>query len=237
MGFFDFLKPKKKTITEEEVNPNAYLLAYLRTKLNELGHATEFSTKHAAIIVNSELEIATAPMPGDFHPLMFPVIVITIHKEYFPTGIVLYMTGLGDSVETKVASVADEYIHDIFSVIFESVDESKEGSKIIIDEQEAPFEIFESENVFQGTWSDTSSQKSLLTVVKDELNNAPLDQELNSLKMYIGLQENGELSFECSLNNKQWDKGLELMEKYVLTWKNDSQFKGQKQFVMLKRSM
>lgn len=238
MGFFDFLKPKKKS-TEATIDANAFLLAYLKSQLEELGHTVEFSTEYAAIHVNSEIEIATAIMPGDFHPLMLPVMMITIHPTYFPEGIVTYVTGLGDSVETKTAAVGDEYLHDIFETIMESLQDTDKTTPMLdvsVNGENVHMQLFASDNIFQGNWDESSQKESLLTILGEGLKTAPLDQKINFLKVYIGTQEKGKFAFECTLNNEQWDTGIDLLKKYAATWKKDEEFRGQKQFIMLKRS-
>lgn len=237
MGFFDFLKPKKKA-KEEEIDENAFLLAYLKFQLEELGHTVEFSTEYAAILVNSEIEIATAIMPGDFHPLMLPVMIITIHPTYFPEGIVTYLTGLGDSIEAKTATVGEEYINDIFGTIAESVQDTHETTHTFdtsVNGENVRMQIFASDNVYQGNWDESSKKKSLLSALEEGLKIAPLDQKINSLKVYLSKQENGQFSVECTLNNEQWETGFDLLKKYAATWGKDGGFRGQKQFIMFRR--
>ena len=206
--------------------------------METLGHTAEFSTKYAALVVNSEIEIATAILPGNFHPLMLPALTITIHPTFFPDGIEASLVGFGDTTETKVATVVDNYITDIFTPFIESFkDTHNEASDFIstISGKEVLWHPKMSENSFQGTWKETLDDTNLFDILKNSLKTAPLDKKINSLKLYIGRQPDGELSMECSLNNEPWNKGLSLLEKYANTWKDKGEFKGQKQFIMLRR--
>ncbi|WP_430410933.1 DUF6348 family protein [Kordia sp.] len=237
MGFFDFLKPKKKKQEEEEIDMNTFLLQALKKYLETLGHTTEFSTKYAAIEVDSEFEIATAIMPGDFHPLMLPALIITIHPTYFPNGIVTNLTGIGDSPPEKVSSLIDDYITNIFNTFKESFKETHDEAldfSTLRDGKEILWHPNMSENAFQGTWEETKRDTSLFDLIKNNLKNAPLDHKFNALKLYIGRQPTGEISIECSLNSEQWEEGFLVLEAYAKSWKDIGEFKGQKQFIMLR---
>jgi hypothetical protein len=233
MGFFDFLKPKKKA-KQEEINVNAFLLTHLKTQLEALGHSVAFSSKYAALEVNDEIEIATAPMPGDYHPMMLPMMVITIHPTHFPDGIVTYLTGLGDSVETKVAMLTEEYIHDFFETLTKTLTTDVVPNYSFHAKAE-DWEVYTSKSVCQGEWIEAPKEDTLFDLLKEGLKSAPLSQEMNSLKIYVSKQNSAQLAIECTLNNEQWDDGMEFLKNYAGTWEREVEFKALKQFMIIKR--
>ncbi len=235
MGIFDFLKPKKK---EKEIDINTYLLQELKRRIEGKANTVEFSTQYAAIIVNSEIEIATAIMPGDFHPSLLPLLVITINKDYFPDGIESSLVGLGNTLEEKVESAVENYLSSVFYPIVDSFTDShleEFDFKSNSTGREILWHPKMSENSFQGKWNETSKETNLYTIVEIQLKNKLSDRKLNWLKLYISRQPDGVISGECILNNEVWEDGYYLLEHYAKTWKDYGVFLGHKQFIMFRR--
>lgn len=235
MGIFDFLKPKK---IEKQIDINTYLLHELKKSIEEKGNTVEFSTQYAAIIVNSEIEIATAFIPGDFHPSLLPLLIITINKEYFPNGIESSIVGLGNTTEQKVKSAIENYLSNIFLPILDSFTDSH-LEEFDFKSSSAGREILwhpkMSENSFQGKWIETHTEINLYSIVESQLKNKLSDKKLNWLKLYISRQPDGTISGECLLNNEVWEEGYYLLENYAKTWKDSGEFLGHKQFIMFRR--
>ena len=235
MGILDFLRPKKK---EREIDLNSYLQLKLKERIEDKGRTVEFSTEYAALIVNSEIEIATAIMPGDFHSSILPLLTITIHKDYFPEGIESSLMGVGRTVEEKVESAIDNYISTTYSTIIESFNDTHSEEfdfTSIFNNREVLWHPEMSDNSFQGNWNETDDQTNLYSIIKNEVKNKLSDNKFNWLKLYISRQPNGEISGECLLNNVVWEKGYYLLEAYAKTWKDYDKFLGQKQFIMFRR--
>lgn len=235
MGIFDFLKPKKK---EEQIDINSYLLHELKKRIEEKGNTVEFSSQYAAIIVNSEIKIATAIMPGDFHPSILPLLVITINKDYFPDGIESTLMGLGNTVEQKVESAIENYMSTIFYPILDSFSDSH-SEEFDFRSNSTGREILwhpkMSENSFQGKWTETSNEINLYSIVESQLKNKLSDKKLNWLKLYIARQPDGMFSGECLLNNEVWEDGYYLLKNYAKMWRDQGEFLGHKQFIMFRR--
>ncbi len=235
MGIFNFLKPKKK---EKEIDINTYLLQELKARIEEKGNTVEFSNVYAAIIVNSEIEIATAIMPGDFHPSLLPLLIITINKKYFPNGIESSLVGLGNTLEHKVESAIENYLSSIFYPIVDSFTDSHLDEfdfKSNSTGREILWHPKMSENSFQGKWNETSNETNLYSIVESKLKNKLSDKKFNWLKLYISRQQDGTISGECLLNNEVWEDGYYLLENYAKTWKDNEEFLGHKQFIMFRR--
>ncbi|WP_299123229.1 DUF6348 family protein [uncultured Tenacibaculum sp.] len=235
MGIFNFLKSKKK---EEPIDINSYLLLKLKERIEVGGHTVVFSTEYAGLIVNSEIEIATAVIPGDFHSSILPLLTVTIHKDYFPEGIQSSLMGAGITAEEKVESAIDNYISTTYSTIIDSFNDTHSEEfdfTSILNHREVLWHPKMSNEFFQGNWNETEDQTSLYSIIENEVKNNLLDNKFNWLKLYISRQPNGEISGECLLNNDVWEKGYYLLEAYAKTWKNDCEFLGQKQFIMFRR--
>lgn len=235
MGIFDFLKPKKK---EDQVDINTYLLHKLKERIEEKGNTVEFSTQYAAIIVNSDIEIATALIPGDFHQSLLPLLTITINKDYFPNGIESSLVGLGNTNEQKVNSAIENYMSNIFYPIVDSFTDSHVEEfdfKSNSTGREILWHPKMSDNSFQGKWEETSNEVNLYSIIENKIKDKLLDKKLNWLKLYISRQPDGKISGECLLNNEVWEEGYYLLENYAKTWKDKGEFLGHKQFIMFRR--
>lgn len=235
MGIFDFLKPKKKV---EEIDINTYLLLQLKNRLEEKGNTVEFSTQYAAIVVNSEIEIATALLPGEFHPSILPLLFITINKDYFPGGIEASLVGLGSTPEQMVESAIDNYLSDIFEPVLDSFTDSHVEDfdfKSTSTGKEILWHPKMSNNSLQGKWDETNSQTNLYSIVEDQIKDKLPDQKLNWLKLYISRQPDGSITGECLLNNEVWEEGYQLLENYAKTWKDQGEFLAHKQFIMFRK--
>ena len=235
MGLFSFFKSKKK---DDDIDPNLFVLTLLKLKLEQQGHTVEISDQYAAIIVNDQLEIATAILPGDFHPAMLPLLVFTINKDYFPKGIEASLVGIGTSIEQKAETVTESYLNDIFKPIMDSFSNSHNETldfKSSHTGREILWHPKMSDNTFQGKWQETKDDTSLYNVLEKDVQAELVDQKLNWLKLYISRQPDGSISGECLLNNEIWEKGYYLLEDYAKTWKDQGEFMGQKQFIMFRR--
>ena len=214
------------------------MLQKLKDRIEKSGNTVEFSTQYAAIIINSEIEIATAILPGDFHPSILPLLIITINKDYFPKGIEASLVGLGTTIEQKVDFVINNYITNIFSTIIDSFKDTHiEGLdfKSVINDREILWHPKMSDNSFQGKWNETNDQINLYSILEEDIKTKLSDNKLNWLKLYISRQPNGEISGECLLNNEVWEEGYYLLEEYAKTWKDNGEFLGHKQFIMFRR--
>lgn len=236
MGLFDFLKSGKKK--QPAPDPNILFLESLKDRISSMGHRVKFSTQYAAIVIDDELEIASALVPGEFHPSILPVIAITIHKEHFPQGIEASFMGLGTTVEDQVASACDNYIPNIFNTIIEALSDKRAPGldfTSTIEGKEVLWHPHSSDNVFQGAWNTTPAETDLYSIVADEAKGLLPDKKLNWLKLYISRQPDGSISGECLLNNEVWTEGYYLLEHYAKTWKDEGEFLGQKQFIVYRR--
>ncbi|WP_196893606.1 DUF6348 family protein [Aureivirga marina] len=234
MKLFNIFKSKKK---EEKIDANLLVLQKLKEKIEEKGIAVEFSTKYAALIVASKIEIATAIMPGEHHQAMLPVIFFTINEKYFPKGIEASLVGLGNSIEEKVNSVIENYIEFIFETIYRSFSENhNEGLDFkTTKEREILWHVNSSDLILQGKWNNSNIEEGLFSKVEAKLKENLVDKKLNWLKIYVARQADGEITSECLLNNEIWEEGQEIIKEYAKTWDDESIFLSQKQFIVLRR--
>lgn len=240
MGLFDLFNKKKPSEQAPPINdPDAYLLLELKTKIEALGYPVAVHPQYRALIVNSELEIATAIIhdPNYHHSLMHLMIMV-LHPIYFPNGIEENIVGLGDSIQAKVRSVLDNYIRTTFVPIMEAFSESHDpaldfsthtnGKEILWHPKPGDFGL-------QGGWQGASPAEDLfLGMLKEKLQYKLADQKFNWLKLYISRQPDGKILGECLLNNTPWEEGLQLIGEYARQWPGND-FRGQKQFIMFRR--
>lgn len=236
MGFFDFLKPKQQE--PEPINLNALFLSKLMNEIKKMGYEVEMSNEYAAIIVNKDIEIASAQMPGDFHPSLLPIIAICIHKNYFPDGIETSVVGLGNSDEVKVKSAVDNYITSTFNTIIESFSDThieEFDFKTTINKQEILWHPKMSDNFFQGNWDEADKQTNLYSLYEQKIKEKLTNKKFHWLKLYVARQADGEITSECLLNNENWEEGRNILINYAKTWSKNKEFLGHKQFIMFRR--
>jgi Family of unknown function (DUF6348) len=244
VGVFDFFKKKHSRKHETIVAPiqmdaNAYLIDELKKRLEAAGHKVEKSVQYAALTVNSELEIATAIIESaDYHPNILHLLIMTIHKEYFPDGIEENIVGIGTDTQSKVQSVLGNYLATTFPPIIGSFSDRHQPELDFLS-------VTDGRNILwhpklgdlglQGQWKNAAENEVLFALVKDNLKTALRDKKLNWLKLYIAKQADGAISGECLLNNEPWDEGYRKLYAYAEKWEPTGGFLAQKQFIMFRR--
>jgi hypothetical protein len=232
MGLFDFLKPKPSE--EPSVTPNQYVILELQKRLRDMGYKAELSTKYIALIVNDQLEIATAIIENpDYHPSIFHLLAIAIHPTYFPNGIEENVVGIGNQLSDKTASVLDNYIGTTFSAIIDCFSDVHNPALDFTDHTGVLWHPKSGDTGYQGKWEHRGADP--FELVKETLKNKLPDQKINWLKLYTARQADGSMTAECLLNNEVWDEGRELLMQYARTWPQKGEFLGQKQFIMIRR--
>ncbi|RKT01423.1 DUF6348 family protein [Chryseobacterium defluvii] len=242
MGFFDFLKKKQNTENKSKTkesaqpqsDPNVLLLDTLKNRLIDKGYEVEWHSKYLALIINSELEIATVILDRpDYHPLLMHLMIITIHPTYFPDGIAENIVGIGNTVEEKIDSVLNNYLNTTFEPIIDSFSDTHDP--------ELDFEYHHTlwhpklgNTVLQGDWEGPPKNEFLFELLKDKISQKLKNSKLNWLKIYIS-DSNGTITGECLFNNEPWEEGLALLSDYIQSLNNKKDFIGLKQFIMFRK--
>lgn len=245
MGLFSFFKKKQteqNTPKADVVSPqekNLYLLFALQNRLISLGHRVEKHSEYLGLIVDSELEIATAIIDNpNNHPSIIHLMVLTKHPVYFPNGIEENLVGIGSNTEDKTESVLNNYLSTTFNPIMEAFTDSHD-SALDFTSTETGREILwhpKPGNIsLQGKWTAEPEENVFLSLLKEKIKPKLANQKFNWLKVYISKQNNGEPMGECLVNNEPWPEGYEIIYKYAETWKNEGVFHGSKQFIMFRR--
>jgi len=245
MGVFDFFKKKtsdQKQIDSQQPEPiddNSYLLDILKNRLIELGYQIDRHPQYLALIVNSEIEIATAIIDNpNNHPSILHLMILTIHPKYFPNGIEENIVGIGTNIKDKVNSVIDNYINTTFLPIIDSFSDSHHPEldfSIIIDNKEVLWHPKLGNLTLQGQWIDQPQNEPFFEIIKDKLKNKLTSNKLNWLKLYISKRADGTIIGECLFNNEPWEEGLADITEYARSWKMKGDFQGLKQFIMFRK--
>lgn len=245
MALFDFFKRKRSGATDAAVaaaqpaDANSYLIGELKNRLKLSGYKVEKSSQYAALTVNTEIEIATAIIESaDYHPSVLHLLIMTIHKEYFPAGIEENIVGIGTNIQSKVKSVLDNYLTTTFPPIIDSFSDSHQPELdflSVIEGREILWHPKLGDLTFQGQWKNAAEKETLFNLIKENLGGKLQDKKLNWLKIYIAKQANGSISGECLLNNEPWKEGYGKLHEYAEKWESADGFLAQKQFVMFRR--
>jgi len=246
MGLFDFLKKKSsdndrvdKQTTTTPIDNNSYLLETLNSRLIELGYQVDRHPQYLALIVNSEIEIATVIINNpNNHPSILHLMILTIQPKYFPNGIEENIVGIGDNIQAKVNSVIDNYINTTFLPIIDSFSDSHNPDldfSTILNDKEVLWHPKLGNLTLQGQWNDQPQNETFFDIIRDKLKNKLTSNKLNWLKLYISKRADGTIIGECLFNNEPWEEGLVDITEYAKSWKLKSDFQGLKQFIMFRK--
>ncbi len=241
MGLFDLFKKKPSASKQETaaVDHDSYLLETLINRLISLGYQAERHPKYLALVINSEIEIATFILddPGN-HPNIIHLMILTIHPVYFPAGIKENIVGFGTTMEEKVNSVIDNYINTTFLPIMDSFSDTHHPDQdfsTITNNGEILWHPKLGNLTLQGQWDELPQNEPLFEIVKDKLKTRLTSNKLNWLKLYISKRADGTIIGECLFNNEPWDEGLAGITEYARSWKMKSDFQALKQFIMFRK--
>jgi hypothetical protein len=245
MGLFDFFKKKPSDVKQSDtqqtpaIDDNSFLLETLKGRLAELGCLVERHPQYLALIVNSELEIATIIIDNpNNHPSVLHLMILTIHSKYFPNGIEENIVGIGKSIRDKVASVIDNYVNTTFLPIMDSFSDSHNPEldfSTTIDGKEILWHPKLGNLTLQGQWDNPPQNEPFFEIMKDKLENKLTSNKLNWLKLYISKRVDGTIIGECNFNNQPWKEGLDDITRYAESWEMKSDFQGLKQFIMFRK--
>lgn len=223
----------------EAIDNNSYLLDTLKNRLIELGYQVNRHPQYLALIVNSEIEIATFIIDNpNNHPNILHLMILTIQPKFFPNGIEENIVGIGMNIKDKVNSVIDNYINTTFLPIIDSFSDSHNPNldlSIIMNGKEVLWHPKLGNLTLQGQWNDQPQNEPLFEIIKGKLKNKLTQNKLNWLKLYISKQADGTIIGECLFNNESWEEGLADITEYAKSWKLKSDFQGMKQFIMFRK--
>lgn len=241
MGFLDFFKRKsseenQKNISDKKstfIDNNTSLLEVLKQHLAEKGYDVKWHQQYQAIVINSELEIATAIIENpNYHPLLIHLMILTIHPKYFKDGIEENIVGVGNTIEEKVESVLNNYLSSTFEPIIDSFTDSHNPALDFYVNEILWHPKLGNINL-QGDWETEPEHDSLFNLLKDIIPEKLSDNKINWLKIYISKNQDT-ITAECLFNNKPWEEGLNILNNYAKNWQEDD-FKGIKQFIMFRK--
>ncbi|NJO01992.1 MAG: hypothetical protein HC880_10135 [Bacteroidia bacterium] len=222
----------------ENIEINTLFLERLKQKIEARSLKVENATQKAAILVNNEIEIVSTVMEGTYHPAILPLFVFTTNRAYFPNGIQESLAGLGENRDQQIDSAIDNYLQSVFLPLMESFSDKHQVDLDFTSETDGKEILWHpklGKTMFQGKWKEIKNQSDLYSTVKEAISAQLVNRKLNWLKLYVARQANGEISGECLLNNEVWKEGYQLIEAYAQSWDTESEFLGQKQFVVFRR--
>lgn len=240
MGLFDFFKKKSSDDRlTQPIDNNSYLLETLRNRLAELKYQVHRHPQYLALIVNSEIEIATVIIDNpNNHSSILHLMVLTIHPKYFPNGIEENIVGIGVTMQDKVISVIDNYVNTTFLPIMDSFSDRHNPEldfSTIVDGKEILWHPKLGNLTLQGEWNIQLQNEQFFQIIKEKVKDKLTSNKLNWLKLYISKRSDGIIIGECNFNNEPWNEGLDDITKYAESWDMKSNFQGLKQFIMFRK--
>lgn len=238
MKLFDFFKKKNPEKPDEvqAMDANQYLIEELKLRLLAQNYKAERSSQYLSLIVNDEIEIATAILDSpEYHPSLMHLLVMTIHKEYFSGGIETHMVGIGNSIPEKVESVLEDYLTTIFPVILDGFSDGHQPEVDFTDDNGILWHPKPGPLAFQGKWDQYPEGEPFMDLFKEPLKSIMPDQKINWLKIYLARMEDNRITAECLFNNLPWQEGSDAIYNYGKTWSQTGTFLSQKQFIVIRR--
>lgn len=204
-----------------------------------MGYKVERHQQYLSLIVNEDLEIATAIIDNmDYHSSIFYASVLTMHTIYFPQGIDENVAGYGISLEEKAGSLINNYIDTIFLTIIDGLSDTHDPNldmNVSTDGRDILWHPTLGSMYFYGQWNEYPENELLFELIRDIITNKLSSNKINWLKIYVAKMADGNVITDCLFNNEQWDDGLDRIANYAKTWKIESDLKGIKQFIVLRR--
>lgn len=244
MGIFDFFKKKQEVLPQPEpiapvFDKNVFLMTKLHQRLEEMGYQLAWHSQYLALVLNDELEIAMAMIetPGT-HPNVMQVKALLSHPQHFAGGIIDNLAGIGTSFDDRVNAALDNFITTIFETVIESLGDRHDPDLdllTITNGRDVLWHPNLGAMITQGEWESYPENPDLFKLFRDELETVLTDNKINWLKIYISKMADGSIRGECAFNNKNWDAGFNIIHKYASAWTIPGEFKGLKQFIVLRR--
>ena len=236
MGLFDFLKKKSSAKEDSHIQDiDQLLIEELHNRLLAKKYKVEWSTQYRALILNSELEIATAIInSSDLHTQVLHLAIAIIHKKYFPNGIIENIVGAGNTISEKINTALDNFLITTFPVVMDGFSDTHSPDIDFKDKNNVLWHPKPGNLSIQGQWSSPPDIEPY-NLLKDNIKNILPDNKFNWLKVYAARMPNNEIIAECTLNNIAWEDGYNIIYNYAKSWDQANIFLGVKQFIVFRR--
>ena len=82
---------------------------------------------------------------------------------------------------------------------------------------------------------NTIDNSRIFNILKDEIVPRLGTKRFYWVKVYVSRQADGEIITQCTFNNEPFLKAQQKMEEYAKSWNTGNQFKGEKQFILIRQ--
>nr|WP_314466261.1 DUF6348 family protein [uncultured Clostridium sp.] len=82
---------------------------------------------------------------------------------------------------------------------------------------------------------NTIDNNRIFNILKDEIVPRLGTKRFYWIKVYVSRQADGEIITQCTFNNEPFLKAQQKMEEYAKSWNTGNQFKGEKQFILIRQ--
>ncbi len=82
---------------------------------------------------------------------------------------------------------------------------------------------------------NTVDETRIFNILKDEIIPILGTKRFYWIKVYVSHQPDGEIITQCTFNNEPFLKAQKKMEEYARSWNTRNQFKGEKQFIIIRQ--
>jgi hypothetical protein len=82
---------------------------------------------------------------------------------------------------------------------------------------------------------NSSDENNIYNILKDEIKLRLGNKRFYWIKVYVSRQPDGKVIAQCTLNNERFSKAEQKMKEYAQKWEVNNQFKGEKQYIILRQ--
>lgn len=245
MSFFKKLfgsKDNKNCDATANLSDSQKILYYLKQDLNKMNIRAEMSDE-SLILIDFDTAIQARVGNRTQHPNMivlqldFRVLSTTLFDDFVYES----LAGIaeGNDLENAIKNGVSSFISGTLTSMIESCDDTHN--------QELDFETDCNGLVrlwhpkignlqAQGEFDEnTADLNQIFNILKDDIRFKVKDKRAYWVKVYVSKQIDGNIITQCNINNQPFPEADEKMRKYASEWSLKGQFKGEKQFIIIRQ--
>lgn len=241
MGFLKKFFNGKDSQKNQEENDDDIILQILKEEVNLKNIQSE--------IVNNELVIhdyhifikARVGNKTQHQNAVVLQLDFIVKQENFDTEIIESVAGIGsgNNIYDAIRNGTASFVSNVLEVIAESFCDTHNPEldfETVLGDSVQVWHPKIGELHTQGYRDiDTVDNSRIFNILKDEIIMRLGTKRFYWIKVYISSQADGEIITRCTFNNEPFLKAQQKMEEYAKSWNTGNQFKGEKQFILIRQ--
>ncbi|SHI95611.1 hypothetical protein SAMN02745163_01104 [Clostridium cavendishii DSM 21758] len=241
MNFFKRIFGTKDNIKSPNINVNEKLLNYLQKALSDKSLKSEIID--GKIFIN-KFRISIEAWVSDRieHPNVIAMhLNFIISQEQFEDNILESLVAIGEKndEDDAILNGIESFVTGVLNSVIESF-----------------YDAYSEELAFETRWNDEKKlwhpklgflqvqgycnnklidESRIFNILKNDIKIRLGNKRFYFIKVYVSKQVNGKIIAECTLNNEPFYEANQKMEEYAKVWRTEGNFKGEKQYIIIKQ--